>query len=57
MKLGRKVGNRSLIRSENFFFRDHHDSGKKGNTRSKPYFFWEHQVLEILASGPTTDDT
>ena len=53
MKLGRKVGNRSSIRSEDFFFRDHHDFGrKKRNTRSKPYFFREHQVLEIVASDP-----
>ena len=55
MKLGRKVENRSSIRSEKLFFfleitmiweknskkyRDHHDFvKKKGNTRSKPYFF------------------
>ena len=69
MKLGRKVGNRSLIRSEKLFFfleitmiwektskkyRDHHDFGKKkGKYEIKAIFFLrEHQVLEILASGP-----
>ena len=54
MKLGRKVKNRSSIRSKKLFFleitmiweknskkyRDQYDFGrKKGNTRSKPYFF------------------
>ena len=47
MKLGRKVGNRSPIRSEDLFFRDHYDFGRKKRiTRSKPYFlenikFWK----------------
>ena len=50
MKLGRKVGNRS----EDFFFRDHHDFGrKKGNTRSKPLFFLENtNFWEFLPRAP-----
>ena len=43
MILGEKYQKVRSIRSEDFFFRDHHDFGrKKGNTRSKPYFFLEN---------------
>ena len=41
------------IEVKTFYFRYHHEFGKnKGNTRSKPFFFREHQFLRILASRP-----
>ena len=37
---------RDQIKVKTFFFRDHHEFGKnEGNTRSKPFFFREHQFL------------
>ena len=44
---------RDQIEVKTFFFRDHHEFGKNnGITRSKPFFFIEHQFLQILASRP-----
>ena len=54
MKLGRKVGNRSSIRSEKLFFLEiTMILGEKKEIRNQSHiFFREHQLLEILASSP-----
>ena len=49
MKLGRKVGNTKSIQSEDLFFRDYDDFGRKiGKYEIGDLFFREHQFLEIL---------
>ena len=54
MKLGRKVGNRSLIQSEYLFCLEiTMILVEERETRDQSHiFFREHQVLEILASSP-----
>ena len=53
MILGEKKRKGRSNQSEDLFFRDCYDFGRKeGNARSKPFFFREQQVLEIFASGP-----
>ena len=48
-----KWGDQRWNRSEEFFFREHFDFGRKNwKTRSKLFFFTEQPFLKILVSGP-----
>ena len=54
MILGEKKQKGRSSQSEDlFFFRDHYDLGEKREIRDQsPFLLGEHQVLEILTSGP-----